>query len=621
MEHPEENLSHERYPLVAIDNDARTTGPLDEPRSSHHNARQTLQPPTTTIPPHNALEPALGKPTAKKYVHILDIMAIVLSFLCLTLAVAVVANENTSWQLGVHNQQLVVLGFLLSVMNMCLSSVAPVLFLLLEARYGSSKLQNYDAILRDQVLGSRLSIAWRLVLGLMIALPVGLSAAYKGFQGGQSARSFNPTTRITNASYYGMFAPPGVQGLGQKTGISLFYNATLPFMVASAPTNGSDPKVPDHTQAYGFNILLLNSESTAMLDVPQPHYISSIQSLLAPGESWNITANVIATVAAFNQTKQTDPAGYGKIFDEFCSAAVKSSGAYAHTSMMNEMSVVLLSPVSYSNQSLQYVGLAPDPGINLEVPCDDFYNVARLYDITRQLCEGTWSVTRGGIELIGGSCDGILASPTRQLPVSRNTLFLPVWYMSSLAEFLGPFGTTRNQSAWQGPTMSTSIAAMLWSRITILNSAENLRESDPLPLSVIQRQRDSGEDLTFEEVGMLYPVDDQVLYIRPTVRKSAWLYCVLALQPVLTTLIVGLNSLHYSTPIDRGFGLISILSGFSTKRSENLTGAALSGELVEDIKLVIRPTSKEISHSIEYLLEPKSAGSKNGQIARGVVYY
>jgi len=140
-------------------------------------------------------------------------------------------------------------------------------------------------MLRKSILSSRLSFVWRLILGLKLALPLGLSVAYKGFQGGKSAMMIHATTHITNASRYGTFAPPGIQSLDQNARISLFENATLPFAVASAPQNGSELAVPPEPHPYGFNILLLNKDSNVMLDVPQPSYVSIIQKLLTPGES------------------------------------------------------------------------------------------------------------------------------------------------------------------------------------------------------------------------------------------------------------------------------------------------------------------------------------------------
>ena len=183
------------------------------------------------------------------------------------------ASESISWRLGLKNYQLIVVGFLLSIMNLSLGSVAPTLFLLLEARFGSSTFQNYDGIIRNQVFSSRLSFVWRLVLGLMAALPLGLSAAYKNFPGGESAMKVNAATYIGNASYYGMFAPPGLLLLGEQTGISLSFNAILPFLVATSSQHGSEPFLLLHAHAHGFNVLLLNNESTEILDIPQPSYV------------------------------------------------------------------------------------------------------------------------------------------------------------------------------------------------------------------------------------------------------------------------------------------------------------------------------------------------------------
>ena len=134
--------------------------------------------------------------------------------------------------LGYWNNQLIVLGFLLSVMNLCLGSVTPPVFLHFEAGFGPSELQNYDGILRNQMFASRLDIAWILVIGVLLALSLGLSVAFKRFTGGESVKVVNATDYTGNTSYYGMFAPPGLQSMGKQTGISLFSNATLPFMVA-----------------------------------------------------------------------------------------------------------------------------------------------------------------------------------------------------------------------------------------------------------------------------------------------------------------------------------------------------------------------------------------------------
>lgn len=99
--------------------------------------------------------PPLGKPIRKKKIHIRDILITLLSLLYLVIAIVTVANESISWRLGVGTRQLIVLGFLLSIMNLCLGSLAPTTFLLLEAKFG-------DGILRNRPLSSRLSLTWRM---------------------------------------------------------------------------------------------------------------------------------------------------------------------------------------------------------------------------------------------------------------------------------------------------------------------------------------------------------------------------------------------------------------------------------------------------------------------------
>ena len=561
---------------------------------------------SAVLPSYTPSLPPLGKPTAKKIFHTLDILAAGLSLICLALAIAAVANERISWLLGFRNHQLIVVGFLLSIMNLSLQSVTPTLFLLFEAEFGPSTLQNYDGILRNQPLSSKLSLVWRLVLGVMLIVPLGLSVAYKNFPGGESAIQVNGTTYIGNASYYGMFAPPGLQSLGEKTGVSLFNNATLPFAVASSPQTGSEPPLPTYAQAYGFNVLLLNNESTAMLDIPQPSYVSAVQQLLAGGESWNITAPVIATVATFNHSMANE-----SYFESFCENAAASSGAYTHQSMMNNWAIELVDHPSPGDQSLQYIGLTPDPGIDYLPSCSNSSQYVKPYSINRQLCEGTWSVTRGGIQLVDGSCKSTISLPEKQqLVITDNTMFLGVWYMPSLVEFLGPFATSRKESPWNGPYMATGMAAMLWSRITALADTANLTESQKFA------------NFAYEDVGLIYPVNDTAIYIRPTLQKSGLLYCVLAVQPLLIVIILGLTLMFHSTPLDKGFGLISILSGINRGSLDILGGAALSGELARSVKLVIHPIQDNQKGALEYHVTlPPTVSMHTERLTPKVIYH
>ena len=157
-------------------------------------------------------------PARKRRLHFADVLALFLSVICFALAMLAVANNDISWRLGIKTYQLIVVGFLLSIMNPCLGTVAPTLFLLLEARYGASTLQNFDGLLRQQLLRPQLGAMWRIVLFCAMALPLGLSAAYKSFTGGQSYRTVLPSSYIGNETWYGMFGPPGLQSLGLGSG-------------------------------------------------------------------------------------------------------------------------------------------------------------------------------------------------------------------------------------------------------------------------------------------------------------------------------------------------------------------------------------------------------------------
>lgn len=357
----------------------------------------------------------MGKPTTKKRLHGWHALSVALSLMCLGVAVAAVANEQWSWALGKDNRHLIVQGFLLGIMNLCLTRVTPTAFLLLEARFGPSTLQNNDGLLRNQVLSARLSFFWRLLLGLMLALPLALSVAYKTFSGGESRwRSEEAKDGLRYASYYGMFAPSGLQVLGEGKGIAPFTNATIPFLNASSLQNTEEPNFPNHTQTYGYNVLLLNKTSTAILDLPHPFYLSAIQDRLALGDSWSVTAPVFATVATFNDSRNQDSKRFYEDFLDFCNLAASSSGDKCYMTDLKKDAINLVSHPSPGDLSLHYIGMAPSKGILYPTNCEGLSSYLKPFHVNRQRCQGTWSITRGGIQLIDGVCNGTVPEGTFQ---------------------------------------------------------------------------------------------------------------------------------------------------------------------------------------------------------------
>ncbi|CAO1605979.1 hypothetical protein XANCAGTX0491_009479 [Xanthoria calcicola] len=557
---------------------------------------------SAAAPSHNpSLSLPLGRPHVKQRLYGLHLFAAGISVMCFALATAAAADENLSL-LARHHESL----------SRERRADAPPAY---RGPFGTSTLQNYNGILRNEITTSGLSSWWRIILSMLVALPLALSVAYKTFTGGESVKTIDASAYIGNTTYYGMFAPPGLQLLGEKkgTGISLFSNATLPFAMATSLQDGSEPPLPAHAQPYGFNVLLLNDESSALLDAPHPNYVTVVQTLLAGGESWTITAPVSATVATLNHSRSQDPDAFEEHFYSFCEAAEASSGAYTHMTAVDGWSVVLLNHASPGDQTLQYIGLTPDPGIEHMPSCSEFFPYAKLYDVNRQFCRGTWSITRGGIQLVNGSCSGHALPPDGQEIIVHNRLFLGVAYMSSLVELLAPFVTTRNNSKWTSPYMATGVAAMLWSRISVVNSPLSQDKSFITPKKLAR--------LTPEEAGLVYPLNDAVFYRRPTLRKSGLLYFVLGIQPLLVvSILILIASVFHSTPLDKGFGLISILSGIDRRSLDVLAGAALSGELKKRVKLVMRPVANDQKGAMVYYVTASSRIA-NGELVPAIPYH
>ncbi|ETS82822.1 hypothetical protein PFICI_04698 [Pestalotiopsis fici W106-1] len=577
--------------------------------------------------------PRLGKPTVKKIFYASDMVIAAISTICCTFSIIVVANESISWRLGTKNNQLIIVGFLISIMNMCLTSVAPILFISLENRFGSSTIQNYDAILRNMPLAPGLSVPWRAALSLMIALPIGLSVLYKTFIGGYSVIEIKGLDYISNATFYGMFLLPGQAGVA--SGNSLFFNATQEFLVAS--NGGSDnyePPLPAFPDTYGHNVLLLNDTSTAMLDTLNPEYLSKVQELLAIGESWAVTAPVIGTVATRNESKTRDPTGFSSDFITACELARDKDDYWTFDSsdLYNHWSFFMMDRKLLSDQSTQYIGLSPN-SIDLSsgsIDCEALPDYVYLFNIYRQPCKGTWSITRGGYRLVNASCDEDMLPWSKQQVIANSILVLPIQYISSFIGILKTYsgsGARGNQSVWMNPSMSTAVAAMMWSQITAMKSEDN-----PLPfdstafnMSAYAMTAANRTRLTQEESGTTYPVsqDDQsFLYTRPTLQKSYWLYLVFAFQPVLIFIILGTTATLYSTPLGRGFGLVSILSGIDPQNLDSLIGASFSGVLEKPVKLDITPINNGPTGSILYRMNPSSEQPRrNGKLIKNLVYH
>lgn len=559
---------------------------------------------------------ALGVTERKHRIDSLDTFAFTVSLICCILSILSIARDDIAWTLTVTNQ-LTVIGFLLSIMSLCLGRVVPFFFLQLECRFGRSKLQNYDSILLNQVLTPRLDFLWRIILLATLALPIALSVAYKRFQlGGTSSVTIDATSITGLPALYGLFSVPQINTLrGNNMALSLYFNATLPFRVASSPSigqNGAGPEPPfpaEFPQVYGANTMLLSNESTVMLDMPQSTRLLALQDWLYEGESLDVTASVHGSVTVHDTTiaVKDDPA--------FESACFKSSMALVRLDLFIGYSVYLLSPASTADQSHIWIGFVPHSA-ETKIPddrekpelsdrCTWFSNYAKRYDMSRQECQGSWSVTRGGIQLKSGACNGTKLPHLQQYVYALNTFFLGNTWLPIVAESIGLYAAKRNASAWLDPAMTTTVATMLWSSAVGLNGPGNrLDQSTSRTYGVLE-----GRNVTLQEAGLLYPLEEVVTSTRRTLVKSRWLYAVLALQPFLTFATILASMLMVSTPIDRGFGLISILARIERNCLWVLEGASLSGRLAGDARL--RIDGVEPGESVKYTIISSGEGCRS----------
>ena len=139
-------------------------------------------------------------------------------------------------------------------------------------------------------------------------------------------------------------------------------------------------------------------------------------------------------------------------------------------------------------------------------------------------------------------------------------------------------------------------------------------------------QRQTNPMSPFGDVGLIYPVNDTVEYTRPTLRRSGLLYSTFAIQPLLVIISLVLVACWLdSTPLDKDFGFVSILSGIDRESLDIVNGASLSGKLATKIRLVMHPIRNNQGDTIRYRVMPSSSSTtrrvRNRKPALNTIYH
>jgi hypothetical protein len=510
----------------------------------------------------------VGRPCRKRVVNYVDIVAVSVSVVCFIIGVLVVVPTLTlSWRVGLQSQ-LVTIGFILGVMNICANKVVPPFLLAIEARYGSSRLQNFDAILTNKLLSSHTQAHWRVVLVIFMALPLALSIGYKQFFGGTSSATLKPLSGL-----YGISFPIISEWTPINDHSYLLTSATAAFHTASANDTSTLEGSGQFPMAYGYNVLLLAEGSAALLDLPTNEYLGSIRSKLKNGETWKLSASVDAYVATLDELA----AEAVRTNDTAWEVALNASQHGLASYFLNQDVKTWVGMLPNVSQPACWIGMfegGPVEDDTYSQSLDDFNTYgfqqsAKLFDLSRQRCHASWNVSASGLRLIEGFCDGRSQLATSQEPVSNPAR--GVWAVegsSSLNNIFVSFVKTRPNSTWLMPTYAVTTATYYWARGVYVIPSNNI-------------------------AGFTYTsIDEQIVSTRKTLDAVPMLFICLAIQPVLTILAFVVKSTT-SLPISGNFGLIAVLAGVKSFTLDTLTGAGYSGELTRPLKLEISLTVQE----------------------------
>jgi hypothetical protein len=453
----------------------------------------------------------LGEPRCKPSLNKIDLCTVLASFACLAASICVVTPHLTlAWRLK-FNGQIIVIGFLLSIMNLLMKRIAPTLFLILESRWGSSRLQNYDAILRNTMSLSKTGFFWRATLFVFLFLPLGLSVGYKRFTGGRSSAVISSGVE----GHYGLALHPLGDFNTMNNSIYFMIDANVPFMAASSDDSFPPPFATMPT-AYGYNTLLLDNGTAAMLDMPLPDYMSWIQQQLTGSDFWQVSASVNATVTRYNTSIESYRSN-----DTFWNETVSQSwyGGVQGVSFFNEFNGYALGYLpgiqSKTDGASCLVGnfKSSSPGgwfaYSNDITTPEFVAfraAALMFTTRRERCMGTWLINRTAVVLMDGSCSG---ERTNQDPLSEyvHTPY-PLDTMPVLVHSLLSYSDERNQSLWLLPAFATSMASAYWARLAYM-----------LPGALYEYQYDSE---------LNYPATDEFIASTTITLDASWLlFCCL----------------------------------------------------------------------------------------------
>jgi hypothetical protein len=455
-------------------------------------------------------------------------------------------------------------------MNICTGIVLSSVFVLMEARFGRSLLQHYQAILTGKWTSAGLSVTWRLVLVMVVVLPLVLSVAYKQLLGGTAESLFEldgPRTYGLDFPRIGSWAPSTLNS------IYLLLTAFTPFWAAAGQGKGPYPSEPNaFPSAYGYNTLILDKDSAAVLDVPTTSYIAALQNELSTNEFLHISADVDAYVATLNTSLTASIATNDTLWTEAMASSIPQGGLSTIELYVGHGARLGIMP--FGNNDRMLIGLFYDSDIygdmRFHTNASDpdalrFRQRAHLYTLRRARCRGNWRLNSTGIFLDSGTCNSNLVVDSSLL---RKDFTGPFAYdiLPPLLHVYNNLVVDNSSDAdratpWLRPAYSLSVAAVYWAR--------GLYMSQP----------------PREPFTPYVAIEETVVSTRGTLRAGGWLYLVLAIHPVLTAVGFVVVCCLRRVPVGHDFSFVSIMAGLEPDGLKLIQGAGFSGDLKGPVRL------------------------------------
>ncbi|MCJ1405538.1 hypothetical protein MMC11_008766 [Xylographa trunciseda] len=514
-----------------------------------------------------------GVPQHKPLVSWKDVSATIIAWLCFVTGLVAVFSQNVAVYLGQTNQ-LIIIGFLITIMGICSRRELELLALAYEIYGGRSTLQDLDALLRNDFMASNVSKRSRATIFFYPLLALILSASYKSFSNGSSTETLESIS-----GQFGLTASPGNQRIG--SGISLLVEVYLPFWTD-----------PDVNRTYGFNMFVASNTTTAILDAPLPNYLNDLIPGLAVGDSLLISATVNATVSEmieFPESDRNDPnfwnmtwAAYGQDIDTGSGPAdpFLDPPLFSDNLLENAFSGMLAGSGDwgiYSNPNNTLVFLSIwNTTLN-----ETFQSTAQAFKLSRRQCRGTWNITSSGVYLAEATLletyDEAVQSQNQSLIVDNELGITPTFH-ATLFEY-----DYRFRGTWNEPMPTSSIAEPQYQYKTSTTSALVASMIWARQVSLWEPSRNNASSTASNNQYTIEPVNITTQREVITLRRDAGLVVVLASWPFLTIIALTLKTCLYSVPLGEGFGIISMLAGMKDCNLDVFSGASLSGQLSREI--------------------------------------